>query len=139
MASAFDKAFPEPGLLYWCQKLSLLKAIISPKLPVSASNLILLVELYKLRLRASDMGRTSCSVLIHFMAEELPPWVKMFGSLYAVFYFRPKVEACVNCRQVGHRRNVCPLLNRLTCPGCGQKHPADHPYTPEFASVGKPT
>ncbi|KAH7937370.1 hypothetical protein HPB49_011121 [Dermacentor silvarum] len=28
-----------------------------------------------------DMGRTSRSVLIHFMAEELPPSVKMFGIL----------------------------------------------------------
>ncbi|KAH8042581.1 hypothetical protein HPB51_024802 [Rhipicephalus microplus] len=42
--------------------------------------------------QARDMGRTSRSVLIHFMAEELPPSVKMFGILYAVFNFRPKVE-----------------------------------------------
>ncbi|KAH7958856.1 hypothetical protein HPB49_005995 [Dermacentor silvarum] len=77
------------------------------------------------------MGRTSRSVLIHFMAEELPPSLKIFGILYAVFNFRPKLEACVNCRQVGHRLDVCPLPNRLTCPGCGQEHPANHPCTPE--------
>lgn len=86
--------------------------------------------------QARDMGRTSRSVLIHFMAEELPPSVKMFGVLYAVFKFRPKVEACLNCRQVGHRRDVCPLPNRLTCPGCGQKHPADHPCTPQCVICG---
>ncbi|KAH7977440.1 hypothetical protein HPB49_001592 [Dermacentor silvarum] len=63
--------------------------------------------------QARDMGRTSRCVLIHFMAEELPPSVKMFGILYAVFNFRPKVEACVNCRQVGHRRDVSPHLPRL--------------------------
>ncbi|KAH8025886.1 hypothetical protein HPB51_013591 [Rhipicephalus microplus] len=55
--------------------------------------------------QARDMGRTSRSVLTHFMAEEPPPSVKIFGILYAVFNFRPKVEACLNCRQVGHRRD----------------------------------
>ncbi|KAL1481350.1 hypothetical protein MTO96_034534 [Rhipicephalus appendiculatus] len=82
------------------------------------------------------MGRTSRSVLIHFMAEELPPSVKMFGILYAVFNFRPKVEACLNCRQVGHRRDVCPLPNRLTCSSCGQKHPEDLPCTPQCVICG---
>ncbi|KAH8025649.1 hypothetical protein HPB51_010733 [Rhipicephalus microplus] len=82
------------------------------------------------------MGRTSRSVLIHFMAEELPPSVKMFGILYAVFNFRPKVEACLNCRQVGHRRDVCPLPNRLTCSSCGQKHPEDYPCTPQCVICG---
>ncbi|KAL1462172.1 hypothetical protein MTO96_027200 [Rhipicephalus appendiculatus] len=82
------------------------------------------------------MGRTSRSVLIHFMAEELPPSVKMFGILYAVFNFRPKVEACLNCRQVGHRRDVCPLPNRLTCSSCGQKHPEDQPCTPQCVICG---
>ncbi|KAH7949439.1 hypothetical protein HPB49_009861 [Dermacentor silvarum] len=86
--------------------------------------------------QARDMGRTSRSVLIHFMAEELPPSVKMFGILYAYFNFRPKVEVCVNCRQVGHRRDVCHLPNCLTYPGCGQKHPADHPCTPECVDCG---
>ncbi|KAH8036594.1 hypothetical protein HPB51_002132 [Rhipicephalus microplus] len=86
--------------------------------------------------QARDMGRTSRSVLIHFMAEELPPSVKMFGILYAVFNFRPKVEACLNCRQVGHRRDVCPLPNRLTCSSCGQKHPEDYPCTPQCVICG---
>ncbi|KAH7982881.1 hypothetical protein HPB52_007916 [Rhipicephalus sanguineus] len=86
--------------------------------------------------QARDMGRTSRSVLIHFMAEELPPSVKMFGILYAVFNFRPKVEACLNCRQVGHRRDVCPLPNRLTCSSCGQKHPEDRPCTPQCLICG---
>ncbi|KAL1466204.1 hypothetical protein MTO96_042890 [Rhipicephalus appendiculatus] len=86
--------------------------------------------------QARDMGRTSRSVLIHFMAEELPPSVKMFGILYAVFNFRPKVEACLNCRQVGHRRDVCPLPNRLTCSSCGQKHPEDQPCTPQCVICG---
>ncbi|KAH8026823.1 hypothetical protein HPB51_025200 [Rhipicephalus microplus] len=86
--------------------------------------------------QARDMGRTSRSVLIHFMAEELPPSVKMFGILYAVFSFRLKVEACLNCRQVGHRRDVCPLPNRLTCSSCGQKHPEDYPCTPQCVICG---
>ncbi|KAL1460429.1 hypothetical protein MTO96_043293, partial [Rhipicephalus appendiculatus] len=60
----------------------------------------------------------------------------MFGILYAVFNFRPKVEACLNCRQVGHRRDVCPLPNRLTCSSCGQKHPEDHPCTPQCVICG---
>ncbi|KAL1429672.1 hypothetical protein MTO96_015884 [Rhipicephalus appendiculatus] len=87
--------------------------------------------------QARDMGRTSRSVLIHFMAEELPPSVKMFGILYAVFNFRPKVEACLNWRQVGHRRDVCPLPNRLTCSSCGQKHPEAHPCTPQCVICGE--
>ncbi|KAL1475509.1 hypothetical protein MTO96_037239 [Rhipicephalus appendiculatus] len=86
--------------------------------------------------QARDMGRTSRSVLNRFMAEELPPSVKMFGILYAVFNFRPKVEACLNCRQVGHRRNVCPLPNCLTCSSCGQKQPEDHPCTPQCVICG---
>ncbi|KAH7955862.1 hypothetical protein HPB52_004562 [Rhipicephalus sanguineus] len=67
---------------------------------------------------------------------ELPPSLKMFGILYAVFNFRPKVEACLNCRQVGHRRDVCHLPNRLTCSSCGQKHPEDHPCTPQCVICG---
>ncbi|KAH8040561.1 hypothetical protein HPB51_011389 [Rhipicephalus microplus] len=39
-----------------------------------------------------DMGHTSRSVIIHFMAEELPPCVKMLDILYPVFNFRPKVK-----------------------------------------------
>ncbi|KAH8027334.1 hypothetical protein HPB51_004686 [Rhipicephalus microplus] len=75
-------------------------------------------------------------VLIHFMAEELPPSVKMFGILDAVFNFRPKVEACLNCKQVGHRRDLCPLPNHLTCSSCGQKHPEDYPCTPQSVICG---
>ncbi|KAH8042058.1 hypothetical protein HPB51_020232 [Rhipicephalus microplus] len=86
--------------------------------------------------QARDMGRTSRSVLIHFMAVELPPSVKMFGIFYAVFNFRLKVEACLNCRQVGHRRDLCPLPNRLTCSSCGQKHPEDYPCTPQCVICG---
>ncbi|KAH8022824.1 hypothetical protein HPB51_005984 [Rhipicephalus microplus] len=60
----------------------------------------------------------------------------MFGILYAVFNFQPKVKACLNCRQVGHRRDVCPLPNRLTCSSCGQKHPKDYPCTPQCVICG---
>ncbi|KAH8035418.1 hypothetical protein HPB51_005142 [Rhipicephalus microplus] len=86
--------------------------------------------------QARDMGCTSRSVLIHFMAEELPPSVKMFGILYAIFNFRTNVEVCLNCRQVGHQRDVCPLPNCLTCSGCGQKHPQDYPCTPQCVICG---
>ncbi|KAH8027151.1 hypothetical protein HPB51_003520 [Rhipicephalus microplus] len=86
--------------------------------------------------QARDMGRTSRPVLIHFIVEELPPSVKMFGILYVVFNFRAKVEACPNCRQVSHRGDVCLLPNRLTCSSCGQKHPEDYPCTPQCIICG---
>ncbi|KAH8024660.1 hypothetical protein HPB51_000313 [Rhipicephalus microplus] len=82
------------------------------------------------------MGCTSRSVLIHFIAENLPPPVKTAGIFYAIFNFRQKVEACLNCRQVSHRRDVCPLPKRLTCSSCGQKHPEDYACTPQCVICG---
>ncbi|KAH6929745.1 hypothetical protein HPB50_005517 [Hyalomma asiaticum] len=86
--------------------------------------------------QARDMGRTSKSVLIHFMSDKLPESVKFFGSVIGVYPFRPKVEACTNCRRTGHRRDVCPEPTRSHCPDCGQQHPVDHQCSPTCIVCG---
>ncbi|KAH6931131.1 hypothetical protein HPB50_022275 [Hyalomma asiaticum] len=86
--------------------------------------------------QARDMGRTSKSVLIHFMSDRLPESVKFFGSVFAVYPFRPKVEACTNCRRIGHPRDVCPEPTRSHCPDCGQQHPVDHQCSPTCIVCG---
>ncbi|KAH6929866.1 hypothetical protein HPB50_006429 [Hyalomma asiaticum] len=86
--------------------------------------------------QARDMGRTSKSVLIHFMSDRLPESVKFFGSVFAIYPFRPKVEACTNCRRIGHRRDVCPEPTRSHCPDCGQQHPVDHQCSPTCIVCG---
>lgn len=86
--------------------------------------------------QARDMGRTSKSVLIHFMSDTLPESVKFFGSVFGVYSFRPKVEACTNCRRTGHRRDVCPEPMRSHCLDCGQQHPADQQCSPICIACG---
>ncbi|KAL1460394.1 hypothetical protein MTO96_027421 [Rhipicephalus appendiculatus] len=82
------------------------------------------------------MGRTSKSVLIHFMSDTLPESVNFFGSVFAVYSFRPKVEACTNCRRTGHRRDVCPEPMRSHCLDCGQHHQADQQCSPTCIACG---
>ncbi|KAL1424166.1 hypothetical protein MTO96_003661 [Rhipicephalus appendiculatus] len=82
------------------------------------------------------MGRTSKSVLIHFMSDTLPESVKFFGSVFAVYSFRPKVEACTNCRRTGHRRDVCPEPMRSHCLDRGQQHQADQQCSPTCIACG---
>lgn len=72
--------------------------------------------------QARTMGRTSKSLLLHFDADELPDSIVYFGVLYPVYPFIPKVEACTNCRRVGHRRDVCPEPPQQRCPYCGNQH-----------------
>ncbi|KAH7944216.1 hypothetical protein HPB52_017420 [Rhipicephalus sanguineus] len=56
--------------------------------------------------QARDMGRTSKSVLIHFMSDTLP------------------------------ERDVCPEPMRLHCLDCGQQHPADQQCSPICIACG---
>ncbi|KAL1442611.1 hypothetical protein MTO96_046336 [Rhipicephalus appendiculatus] len=86
--------------------------------------------------QARDMGRTSKSVLIHFMSVTLPESVKFFGSVFGVYSFRPKVEACTNCRRTGHRRDVCPEPMCSHCLDCGQQHQADKQCSPTCIACG---
>ncbi|KAL1444630.1 hypothetical protein MTO96_029732 [Rhipicephalus appendiculatus] len=86
--------------------------------------------------QAQDMGHTSKSLLIHFMSDTLPESVKFFGSVFGVYSFRPKVEACTNCRRTGHRRDVCPEPMRSHCLVCRQQHQADQQCSPTCIACG---
>ncbi|KAH7987774.1 hypothetical protein HPB52_025545 [Rhipicephalus sanguineus] len=45
--------------------------------------------------------------------------------------YRQKVEACTKCRQLGHRKDVCPNATTALCPKCGTPDPPeDHSCTP---------
>ncbi|KAH8038507.1 hypothetical protein HPB51_001680 [Rhipicephalus microplus] len=86
---------------------------------------------------ARDMGHTSKSMLIHFMSDTFSESVKFFGSAFGVYSFRPKVEACTNCRQTGqHCRDVCPEPMRFHCLDCGQQRSADQQCSPTCIACG---
>ncbi|KAH7948193.1 hypothetical protein HPB52_019250 [Rhipicephalus sanguineus] len=72
------------------------------------------------------MGRTN-HVLVTMLGDCLPRWILYHGVYIRLYPFYPRVEACFNCRKVGHRTDVCPHPKRNPCSRCGQ----DHPPTPQ--------
>ncbi|KAH7932530.1 hypothetical protein HPB52_024414 [Rhipicephalus sanguineus] len=72
------------------------------------------------------MGRTN-HVLVSMLGDCLPRWILYHGVYIRLYPFYPRVEACFNCRKVGHRTDVCPHPKRNRCSRCGQ----DHPPTPQ--------
>ncbi|KAH7934460.1 hypothetical protein HPB52_025709 [Rhipicephalus sanguineus] len=56
----------------------------------------------------------------------LPRWILYHGVYIRLYPFYPRVEACFNCRKVGHRTDVCPHPKRNRCSRCGQDHPPTH-------------
>ncbi|KAH7972488.1 hypothetical protein HPB52_012589 [Rhipicephalus sanguineus] len=74
------------------------------------------------------MGRSN-HVLVTMLGDCLPRWILYHGVYIRLYPFYPRVEACFNCRKVGHRTDVCPHPKRNRCSRCGQ----DHPSTPQEA------
>ncbi|KAH7934980.1 hypothetical protein HPB52_002556 [Rhipicephalus sanguineus] len=68
------------------------------------------------------MGRTN-HVLVTMLGDCLPRWILYHGVYIRLYPFYPRVEACFNCRKVGHRTDVCPHPKRNRCSRCGQDHP----------------
>ncbi|KAL1438360.1 hypothetical protein MTO96_048149 [Rhipicephalus appendiculatus] len=82
-------------------------------------------------LAAKRMGKTH-SILITFDADEVPNSIKYMGAIHRCTPYRGSPDACTNCRQPGHRHDVCPSPKTNLCPRCGTQHlPQEPPCTPK--------
>ncbi|KAH7951449.1 hypothetical protein HPB52_009297 [Rhipicephalus sanguineus] len=82
-------------------------------------------------LAARRMGKTH-SILITFDANEVPHSIKYMGAIHRCTPYRGSPDACTNCRQPGHRYDVCPNPKSNLCPRCGTQHlPQEPPCTPK--------
>lgn len=82
-------------------------------------------------LAARRMGKTH-SILITFDAREVPHSIKYMGAIHRCTPYRGSPDACTNCRQPGHRHDVCPSPKTNLCPRCGTHHsPQGTPCTPK--------
>ncbi|KAH7932009.1 hypothetical protein HPB52_025025 [Rhipicephalus sanguineus] len=71
---------------------------------------------------ARRLGKTRHFV-ITLAGHTLPKHVRYLAFTLWVYPFRERVEACFNCRQTGHRTDVCPKPKQNTCRRCGESHP----------------
>ncbi|KAL1437721.1 hypothetical protein MTO96_048676 [Rhipicephalus appendiculatus] len=68
------------------------------------------------------------SLLITLATGPLPKAIRFWAGIHTCFPHRPKVEACYNCRRIGHRQDVCPAPPSGSCHNCGDHHvPTDPP------------
>ncbi|KAH7961140.1 hypothetical protein HPB52_003235 [Rhipicephalus sanguineus] len=82
-------------------------------------------------LAARRMGKTH-SVLITFDANEVPHSIKYMRAIHRYTPYRGSPDACTNCRQPGHRYDVCPNPKSNLCRRCGTQHmPQEPPCTPK--------
>ncbi|KAH7963157.1 hypothetical protein HPB52_019777 [Rhipicephalus sanguineus] len=68
------------------------------------------------------MGQTR-HIVVALTTKNLPKWIFYHGTDIRLYPFYNKVEACFNCRKVGHRTDVCPLPRKQRCRRCGEEHP----------------
>lgn len=68
------------------------------------------------------LGKTRHFVLT-IAGHTLPKHVRYHAFTLLIFPFRERVEACFNCRQTGHRTDVCPKSKQHNCRQCGESHP----------------
>ncbi|KAH8021753.1 hypothetical protein HPB51_016817 [Rhipicephalus microplus] len=71
---------------------------------------------------ARRLGKTRHFVLT-IAGYTLPKHVRYLHFPLLIFPFRERVEACFNCRQTGHRTDVCPRPKQDNCRHCGESHP----------------
>ncbi|KAH7959460.1 hypothetical protein HPB49_011318 [Dermacentor silvarum] len=77
-------------------------------------------------LHARRMGQTE-TILVTFLGKKVPFYVQYAHCWLRCTPFRQKVEACVKCKQIGHRPDVCPVVCVPTCEKCGEVSPdANH-------------
>ncbi|KAH8022693.1 hypothetical protein HPB51_001593 [Rhipicephalus microplus] len=69
------------------------------------------------------------SLLITLTTGPLPKAIRFWAGIHTCFPHRPKVEACYNCRRIGHRQDVCPAPASGRCHNCGDQHVPTEPPT----------
>ncbi|KAL1468554.1 hypothetical protein MTO96_025323 [Rhipicephalus appendiculatus] len=69
------------------------------------------------------------SLLITLATGPLPKAIRFWAGIHTCFPHRPKVEACYNCRRIGHRQDVCPAPPSGSCHNCGDHHVPTEPPT----------
>ncbi|KAH7953042.1 hypothetical protein HPB49_004005 [Dermacentor silvarum] len=72
---------------------------------------------------ARRLGQTKSVLIIFVNTTRVPESIDLFGGVVRCYYFKPKIEACFNCRIPGHRVDVCPQEKQELCYRCGQSHP----------------
>ncbi|KAH7965710.1 hypothetical protein HPB49_009972 [Dermacentor silvarum] len=72
---------------------------------------------------ARRLGQTKSVLIIFVNTTRVPETIDLFGGVVRFYYFKPKIEACFNCRRPGHRVDVCPQEKQELCYRCGQSHP----------------
>ncbi|KAH7983213.1 hypothetical protein HPB52_010218 [Rhipicephalus sanguineus] len=69
------------------------------------------------------MGQTR-HIVVALTTKNLPKWIFYHGTDIRLYpFYNSRVEACFNCRKVGHRMDVCPLPRKQRCRRCGEEHP----------------
>ncbi|KAH7958638.1 hypothetical protein HPB49_003599 [Dermacentor silvarum] len=82
-------------------------------------------------LAARRMGKTH-SILITLDANAVSHSIKDMGAIHRCTLYRGSPGACTDCRQPGHRRDVCQNPKTNLCPRCGTHHSQqDPPCTPK--------
>ncbi|KAH7938368.1 hypothetical protein HPB49_022879 [Dermacentor silvarum] len=82
-------------------------------------------------LAARRMGKTH-SILITFDANSVPHSIKYMRAIHRCTLYRGSPDAFTNCRQPGHRHDVCPSPKTNISPRCGTQHSQQHlPSTPK--------
>ncbi|KAH7983571.1 hypothetical protein HPB52_012659 [Rhipicephalus sanguineus] len=78
------------------------------------------------------------SLIITLATGPLPKAIRFWAGIHTCFPHRPKVEACYNCRRVGHRQDVCPAPASGNCHNCGDQHAPTKPPTcsPKYIVCG---
>ncbi|KAG0434797.1 hypothetical protein HPB47_018880 [Ixodes persulcatus] len=72
---------------------------------------------------ARRLGQSK-SIQITFQGTKIPSQIYYWGSIFRVHPYRPRVETCFNCTNVGHRADVCFKPKACLCRRCGENHPA---------------
>ncbi|KAH8029720.1 hypothetical protein HPB51_003555 [Rhipicephalus microplus] len=71
---------------------------------------------------ARRLGKTRHFVLT-IAGHTLPKHVRYLAFTLLIFPFSERVETCFNCRQTGHRTDVCLKPKQDNCRRCGESHP----------------
>ncbi|KAH8009987.1 hypothetical protein HPB51_023442 [Rhipicephalus microplus] len=71
---------------------------------------------------ARRLGKTR-HLVFTIAGHTLPKHVRYLAFTLLIFPFRERVEARFNCRQTGHRNDVCPKPKQDNCRHCGESHP----------------
>ncbi|KAM7297643.1 hypothetical protein ISCGN_022794 [Ixodes scapularis] len=77
-------------------------------------------------LQARRMGTTR-TMLMTIEGTKLPRQVTFRHAVLLSYPYREKIETCFNCRQTGHRADVCRQATSNKCRSCGTEHSNTNP------------